>query len=180
MVQKSGKYIDTNAQEIDRFIGIEMLISIMSPPSYELYWLKDLLVDCIATVMSLKRYGHMRCYLHANSNTENKDDCSRLFKAERVVHALGTNCLSVVQDHYQSINKQMIPAKIKRSGVHQYLPKQIYKWGFKNFVRTGASGIIYDFFIYALRKSAGREKCGASEVVLGLVEELPKLPAIYG
>ena len=176
----SGKCIDTNAQEIERFIGIQMLISIMSLPSYELYWLKDLRVDCIATVMSLKWYGLMRCYLHANSNTENKDDSSRLFKAEPVVHALGKNCLSVVQEHYQLINKQMVPSKIKGSGVHQYLPKQIYKWGFKNFVRTGASGIIYDFFIYAVRKSAGREKCGASEVVLGLVEELPKLTAIYG
>ena len=68
----------------------------------------------------------------------------------------------------------MVPVKIKRSGVHQYLPKQIYKWGFKNFVRTGASGIIYDFFIYKARKSAGWEKCGVSEVVLGLVEELSK------
>ena len=68
----------------------------------------------------------------------------------------------------------MIPAKTKRSEIHQYLPKKIHKWGFKNFVCAGASGIIYNFFLYAGQKSAGREKCGASEVALRLVEELPK------
>ena len=68
----------------------------------------------------------------------------------------------------------MVPAKTKRSGIHQYLPKKIHKWGFKNFVCAGASGIIYSFFLYVGQKSAGREKCGASEVALRLVEELPK------
>ena len=54
-VQESGKCTDTNAQEIERFIGIQMLMSIISLPSYELYWLKDLHVDCVVNVMSLKR-----------------------------------------------------------------------------------------------------------------------------
>ena len=39
-VQKSGKCIDANAQEIERFIGIQMLMSIISLRSYELYWSK--------------------------------------------------------------------------------------------------------------------------------------------
>ena len=63
-----------------------------------------------------------------------------------------------------------VPVKTKRNEIRQYLPKKIHKWEFKNFVRAGASGIIYDFFFYAGQKSAGREKCGASEVVLRLVE----------
>ena len=68
----------------------------------------------------------------------------------------------------------MIPAKTKRSGIRQYMPKKIHKWGFKIFVRAGKSGMIYDFFIYAGPKSAGREKCGAEDTVLRLAEELPK------
>ena len=68
----------------------------------------------------------------------------------------------------------MVPAKTKRSGIYQYMPKKIHKCGFKNFVHAGASGIIYDFFFYTGQKSAGREKCGLSEVVLQLVEEVPK------
>ena len=173
-VQKSGKCIDTNAQEIEKFIGTQMLMSVMTLPSYELNWSKDLCVDCVANVMSLKRYELMRRYLHANNNTEKKDDPSILFKVEPVVHALCTNCLSVEQEQYLSIDEQMAPAKTKRSGIRQYLPKEIHKWGYKNFVQAGASGIIYHFFFYAGQKIAGREKCGASEVVLQLVEELPK------
>ena len=73
-VQKSGKCINTNAQEIERFIGIQMLMSIISLPSYELYWSKDLRVDCVTNVMSLKRYELIRCYLHASDITEKKDD----------------------------------------------------------------------------------------------------------
>ena len=131
-VQKSGKCIDTNAQKI-------------SLPSYELYWSKDLGVDCVADVMSLKRYELIIRYLHANYNTEKKDDSSRLFKVEPVVLALP---------------------------IHQYLQKKIHKWGFKNFVRAGASRIIY--YVHAGQKSAGWEKCGAFEVVFWLLEELPK------
>ena len=173
-VQKSGKRIGTNAQEIERFIGIQMLMSIISLPSYELYWSKDLRVDCVANVMSLKWYELIRRYLHANDNTENKDESSSLFKVESVVHTLHTNCLSVEQEQYQSIDEQMVPARTKRSGICQYLPKKIHKWGFKNFVGAGTAGVIYDFFFYARQKSAGGEKYSVSEVVLRLVEELPK------
>ena len=112
-VQKSGKCIDTNAQEIEKFIGTQMLMSVMTLPSYELNWSKDLCVDCVANVMSLKRYELMRRYLHANNNTEKKDDPSILFKVEPVVHALCTNCLSVEQEQYLSIDEQMVHPKQK-------------------------------------------------------------------
>ena len=78
LVQKSGKCIDANAQEIERFNGIQMLMSIVSLTSYELDWLKDLCVDCVANVMSLKWYDLIRRYLHANDKTDKKDDSSRL------------------------------------------------------------------------------------------------------
>lgn len=96
--------------------------------------------------MSLKPYELIRRYLHANDNKEKNENSSRLFKVEPVVNTLRTNCLSVEQEQYQSIDEQMVPAKTKRSAIRQYMPKKIHKWGFKNFVRAGAFGIIYDFF----------------------------------
>ena len=165
-VQKSGTCIHTKAQEIERFIGIQMLMLIISLPSHELCWLKDLRVDYVAKIMNLKLYELIRRCLHANYNTEKKDDSSRLFKVEPVVHALRSNCFSVEQEQYQSINQQMVQAKAKRSGIRQQLPKKIRKWGFKNSFWAGASGIINDFFFYARQKSSEREKCGKSGVVL--------------
>ena len=72
-------------------------------------------------VMSLKWYELIRHYLHTNDNTEKKDDPSRLFKVELVIQALRTNCHSIEQEQYQSINEQMVLAKTKRSGICQYL-----------------------------------------------------------
>ena len=48
LVQKFGKCIDTNALEIERYVGIQMLMSIIPLPSYELPWLKDLQVDLLS------------------------------------------------------------------------------------------------------------------------------------
>ena len=132
-------------------MAIRMLMSIISLPSYELYWSKDLRVDCVASVMSLRRYEPIRSDLHANGNTEKIDVSSRLFKAEPVVHVLCTNCLSVAQEQYQSIDKQLVPAKTKRSGIRLVLPKKIYKWGF--FACSGTFEITYDFFSYAGQNS---------------------------
>ena len=55
LLQRSGKCIDINVLEIVRFIGIQMLMPIISLESYELYWSKDLRVDCVANEMSFKR-----------------------------------------------------------------------------------------------------------------------------
>ena len=65
-----------------------------------------------------------------------------------------------------SIDEQIVPAKTKQSsGVRQYNPKKIHKWGFKNMVRAGKSGIIYDFFMYGGKNSAGFENCGAEQMI---------------
>ena len=44
----------------------------------------------------------------------------------------------------------------------------------KNFVQAGASGIICDLSYHTGQKSVRWEKCGVSEVVVQMVEELPK------
>lgn len=46
------------------------------------------------------------------------------------------------------------------------------KWGFRNFVRTAASGIIYGFFLYSGSSDNG-EKCTGKYSVLKLIEILP-------
>ena len=44
---------------------------------------------------------------------ERKTTDKRLFKVEPLVHALRTNCLSVEQEQYQSINEQRFQSKQK-------------------------------------------------------------------
>ena len=54
LVQKSGKSINVDAKEIEKFIGIQMFMSIIPLPSYELYWSKDFRIYCVANIMSMK------------------------------------------------------------------------------------------------------------------------------
>ena len=173
-VQASGKSINTSFHEMEQFLGIQMNMSLVSLPSYDMYWSNEFRINCIADVMGLKRYESLRRFLHANDNTKRDENSGKLFKVEPVINAVRDNCAKIEQECNQSIDEQMMPAKTKKSGIQQYMPKKIHKWGFKNFIRAGKSGMIYDFFIYAGARSAGTESCGAEDVVLHLVEGVPK------
>ena len=120
----------------------------------------------------------IRRFIHANDNTKkaNPENVNgKLFKVCPLLDLVRNNCIKVEPEWCHSIDEQIIPAKTKRSsGVKQYNPKKIHKWGFKNMVRVGQSRMICEFFMYDRKHSAGAERCGAEESVLRLMEELPK------
>lgn len=176
-VQMHGKNITTTSQQIEQFIGMQMLMGIVRMPNYVSYWANGLRYEPIASVMPLKCYQNLRKFLHVNDNSKkdepmNKDN--RLYKIQPVLDTVRQNCLLVEPEINHSIDEQIIPAKTRYSGIRQYNPKKPTKWGFKNFVRAGKSGMMYDFFLYAGAKSAGKEKCTCQAVVLRLCENLPR------
>ena len=177
-MQETGKSINVTEDEIEVFFGIQMTMAIVRMSQYEMYWSPEFRYDKIRSAMTLKRYKLIRRFIHANDNTkktnpENVND--KLFKVRPLFDLVRNNCIKVEPEQCHSIDEQIIPAKTKRSGgVKQYNPKKIRKWGFRNMVRAGQSGMIYEFFIYGGKHSAGAERCDAEESVLRLVEELPK------
>ena len=64
-----------------------------------------------------------------------------------MIEALRNQCVKAEREEYHSVDEQVIPSKIKRSKVRQYNPKKPRKWGFKNLLRAGASGFMYEFYI---------------------------------
>ena len=84
------------------------------------------------------------------------------------------NCLKVEPEEVMSVDEQIIPSKTKRSGIRQYNPKKPIKWGFKMLVRAGASGTMYDFFLYSGKESTGGDKCSSEGSVMRLVKHLPQ------
>ena len=172
-VQQTGSSINTNKSEMEQFIGIQMLMSIVSLPAYYMYWAVDTKYSPIADIMSINRYKKMRQYIHCNDNSkrnskENQDN--KLYKIEPVLNMVRENCTKIEPEVNQSIDEQIIPAKTSHSGIRQYNPKKPKKWGFKNFVRAGEGGIRYDFFLYS--GSTSKLKCTASNVVMKLLETL--------
>ena len=163
--QQTGKSTETTHQEIETFFGIQMTMTIVKMSKYKMYWSKEFKYDPIASTMTLKRYETLRRFLHASDNNdknnpENAGD--KLITVRPLLDLVRNNCIKIEPEQHHSIDEQIIPAKTKRSGaVNQYNPKKIHNWGFKNMVCAGRSGIIYDFFMYGGKHSAGADKCGA-------------------
>ena len=58
--------------------------------------------------------------------------------------------------------------------MRQCNPKKTHKWGFKNLVRAGQLGMIYDFFIYGGKNNNGGNPLTAKDIVLKLSKDIPK------
>ena len=99
---------------------------------------------------------------------------NKLYKVQPVIDHVRANCRQIEPENEQSIDEQIIPAKTAYSGIKQYNPKKPKKWGFKNFVRSGSSGLMYDFFFYQGSSTAEGQKCTGAYAVLRLIETLPQ------
>ncbi|KTF84654.1 hypothetical protein cypCar_00033677 [Cyprinus carpio] len=71
-VMKNGPELKTTPSEIEQFIGLHILMTIVCMPSYRMYWQTATRYDPIATVMGHKRFDNLRTYIHMNDNTNVK------------------------------------------------------------------------------------------------------------
>jgi hypothetical protein len=83
-----------------------------------------------------------------------EENAPKLAKVQPIFDIVREQCLKVSPEESHSIDEQIIPAKTKFSGIRQYNPKKPTKFGFKNLVRAGSSGYMYDFYIYAGKREA--------------------------
>ena len=123
-----------------------MKFGIVSLPSYKCYWSQQLRYSPVADVMSRNRFQLLLENLHFVNNDEiDKND--KLAKIRPIVDIVRNQCIEVEPEEYHSVDEQIIPSKTKSSSIRQYNPKKSKKWGFKNLVRAGSSGIMYDCFV---------------------------------
>lgn len=174
-VQRKGTSINSTSGEIRQLIGLQMFMSIFNLPTYRMYWAKETRYPPIADVMSVNRYKLLRENLHVSDNLQRDDPenaGNKLYKIQPVLDHVRNNCTEIEPEIEHSIDEQIIPAKTTYSGIRQYNPKKPVKWGFKNFVRAGSSGIMYDFFLYTGKVK--NQKVTGPYVVLRLLETLPR------
>ncbi|CAK1593721.1 unnamed protein product [Parnassius mnemosyne] len=184
-IQKTGRSINLSGAELRKFIAIKVITGIVSMPSYLDYWATDTRFPLVADVMPLKRYQIIRGYLHFVDNIDTDSD--PYFKIRPVVEKIRANCLKVEEETRFSIDEMVIPYKGTKAGKkRQYNPRKPRKWGFKNLVRAGASGIIYDFFLYTGNDNFGdcnftKEEEGlgwGAKAVLRLCKSIKKKPCV--
>ncbi len=146
-VQKYGKSVQTSAAEITTLVGMMMKMGIVKLPAYKLYWSQNLRYEPVANVMTKNRFQELMGDLHFVNNLE-IDVNDKLAKVRPIISCVRDQCIKIQPEEFHSIDEQIIPSKTKFSQIRQYNPKKPKKWGFKNLVRAGSSGLMYDFFIY--------------------------------
>ena len=67
----------------------------------------------------------------------------------------------------------------QRRRIQQHNPKK-HKWCFKNLVRAGEFGVMYDFFLHGPKNSTGGKSCSAEPIALKLFKGIPKNEDIVG
>ena len=86
--QKTGFSVNTNKDEIEQFLEINITMGIIQLPSYAMYWSQKMRHPPIADEMSLKRYEALRRVLHFVDNATSDQQTSRkLFKSSQSLRA---------------------------------------------------------------------------------------------
>lgn len=111
--------------------------------------------------MPIKCYELLHRNLHVVDNHTRTATLGTLFKVKPSRDAI-RSYLRLEQEQ----DEQIFSAKTERSGIRQYLPKKIHKWGFKNFVKASELGITYNFFIYSGTNTRGGAQCSCEDIVL--------------
>jgi hypothetical protein len=128
-VQNLGTSIGTTSNEIEQFLGMQVLMFVVKLPSYKMYWAAETRYPPIADVMPINRYKKLRQFLHVSDNTladvgENKGN--RLYKVQPVLEHVRNNCLKIQPEVENSIDEQ-ITAKTRYSSIQQYNPRKPVK-----------------------------------------------------
>ncbi|XP_063634975.1 piggyBac transposable element-derived protein 3-like [Cydia splendana] len=184
-VQQTGKSIQFSNGELKKFLGIEILMGIIKMPAYTDYWARKTRYPLIADEMPLKRYQQIRRNIHFVDNSFQNTD--RYFKIRPVMEKIRLNFLKLEEEGEYSIDEMMIPYKGTKAGNRrQYIQNKPKKWGFKNFVRAGVSGLIYDFIMYGgddtfrgYTFTDAEESIGiGGKVVISLCKSIQTKPAV--
>ena len=178
-VQQTGDSIKTTKQEMEQYVGILMMMSIIQLPQVRMYWAPETRISSIADIMSVNRFEKLRKFLHFNDNTmnvpANDKNHDKLFKVRPIIQSLLEKCRKIPQEEKQCIDEQILPTK-SRTFLKQYCPKKPNKWGIKVWARCGVSGLVYDFEVYtgkSTEKEEQPELLMGGNVVRRLCDTLP-------
>ena len=98
--------------------------------------------------MPCNRFKVLQQILHFVDDSAFSEGSQKVFKVSPVIEAVGNQCLKVESKTCHAVDEQIIPSKTKYTGIRQYNPKKPCKWGFRNMVRVGRSGFMYNSYLY--------------------------------
>lgn len=147
------KWTDTNRAEIEKFIGILMIMGINKLPQMRLYWSSHDMYsnERIKKTMTRNRFDVLLRCLHFSDNSDPKAENDRLFKIRDIMEL----CCKQFQETLEPaeelvIDESMVPWR-GRLVFRQYLPAKSHKYGVKLYKICTPEGYTYDLKVYAGR-----------------------------
>lgn len=136
--------------DIYRYIGIHLYMSIYRYPNLESYWGKHAF-EPVHDTMPFRRFELIKKYLCFR----NEDDRIKkgqpgydpLFRMRHFADELNARFDSVPKTARLCVDEQMCSTKMKHH-LRQYMPNKPHKWGIKLFVLCDSSGYAYRFEVY--------------------------------
>jgi len=177
--QKSGFSMNTNETEIEQFIGIHLIMSIIKLPSYKMFWNQYLRQPIVADNMSRNRFDKLRSNIHFVDNTlclpSNHPLHDKLFKVRPFIESIKNNFKLIDLEEHLCVDEIIIPFK-GRSTMKQYNKAKPHKWGIKVFALASKSGFVHDFEFYVGKGTIkSKSTLGLSgDIIIRLCDIIPR------
>lgn len=160
------KWVDTNLEEIERFLGIIMWMGLYQLPSIQAYWQTSFLYfNKIRSLMSRNRFQLLLKMLHFNDNEGVVQN--RLHKINPLIEKLISRFqAAVIPDEEVCIDETLVPFR-GRLSFRQYIKNKRHKFGIKLFKLCVTKGYTYNLSVYC-----GNEKTEGQPVSTAVVMSL--------
>ena len=172
-----ASWYETNKQEMQAFIGLNILQGIDPKPELSMYWSKDKFFGNagVQDTMSRDRYKDLSKYLHVNDNRtavpQGAPGYDPLHKIAPTLYDLRSNLKKQFNPGCAlAIDEAMVACK-GRSYMKQYLPSKPTKWGFKIWsIADSVTGYLCDIDIYTGKRANPSKNGLGYDVVMKLGE----------
>ena len=111
-VTTSGRNLNTRDVQIERFIGINIMMSTIGYTHIKMYWQGSTRIPSIADLMSRDRFFKIRANITVIVDADVSDDdrkADRLWKMRPVMDRVRQGCRKQCRTRQVSIDEQMIP-----------------------------------------------------------------------
>lgn len=147
-VQNNVRFISTEPQEIEKFLGMTIAMGNLQYPRVRLYWDTKLGINFVNQVMTVNRFYKLRQNIHLVDTTkEPPNNTDRFWKVRPLYDTIRKRCYELPLTTDLSIDEQTIPFK-GHINAKQYNPNKPSKWGIKNVLLTSSNGLMFDFILY--------------------------------
>lgn len=142
-----NKPLDLDRDELEKWLGLCMYMSISKISNTRLHWSGICLGnETVSSNMSRDRWETIKMKLHLVDNSQlNAND--KVCKVKPLLDHLRAKFKEIPMTEYLSVDEQMVPYK-GSSSLKQYIPNKPHKRGYKIFCLADDMGMVYDFFPY--------------------------------